>query len=337
MPNNSENIFAIGDIHGCHEELGELIRKLPLNKDSTIIFLGDYIDRGPESKKVVDDVLNLSDMFNVITLKGNHEELFLNFLAHPKEQQHMMNFVLNGGAATLASYSPDGVNHSIPLEHLEFFKRLRTHYLTDKYFFVHAGVPPDFRLDNPINTKMEEYFLWIRSSFLTHAEPWERIIIHGHSPVEDVEILPNRINLDTGCVYGHFLSALSLGDGTIYQVKKKDTPARPRQILSGTPAPRARRFVGRVPVKIIEANSEIFEFESENFNELGMLLSCKIRPAPTNFTAGKPIEGFIELSTVQRFRFKGVVVRAYQEHLQATDAGQPALKMAIKFDLLEEV
>ncbi|MCJ8277615.1 MAG: serine/threonine protein phosphatase, partial [Bdellovibrionales bacterium] len=98
---NQNRIFAIGDIHGCAEELNKLISLLPLNSEDTLVFLGDYIDRGPNSKKVVDIILDLKKNYNVICLKGNHEAMINEFIDDPSSPQAGL-FIMNGGSSTLA-------------------------------------------------------------------------------------------------------------------------------------------------------------------------------------------------------------------------------------------
>ena len=109
--------IAIGDIHGCALALESVLNAIQPGVDDRLIFLGDYVDRGPDSKGVIDTVLDLSELYRVISLKGNHEWLLEEYLAKPGNPVASSNFILNGGSATLASYSTDGATYSIPASH----------------------------------------------------------------------------------------------------------------------------------------------------------------------------------------------------------------------------
>src|SRR5438046_1705083 len=117
---SAPKLVVIGDVHGCAEELKALIHKLPLDQSTTILFLGDYVDRGPDAKSVIDTVLNLSEIYSVIPLMGNHEWLMQQYLDSPNDPVASGNFILNGGSATLASYSKDGATYDIPAAHRKF-------------------------------------------------------------------------------------------------------------------------------------------------------------------------------------------------------------------------
>ena len=119
-------IFAIGDIHGCVNELRALLNLLPLTPESTVVFLGDYIDRGGNSKGVIDTIIELRGHCRVVTLKGNHEAMFLDFLDHPGSARAGL-FICNGGSATLASYANETGRYELPSEHVAFFSRATAH------------------------------------------------------------------------------------------------------------------------------------------------------------------------------------------------------------------
>ncbi|MCB0378631.1 MAG: serine/threonine protein phosphatase, partial [Bdellovibrionales bacterium] len=213
---SSDRWIAIGDIHGCADELESLIEQLPIDDNTHLVFLGDYVDRGPNSKKVIQMVIDLKKRCDVIALKGNHEAMMLDFLKDPSSVSAGL-FILNGGSATLASYSTGSEKFHIPDDHLEFLESLKFYHETDDYFFVHAGVP-DVPL-NKIDIKKHSLdLIWIRSAFHTSTFQWDKVIVHGHTVVEQVEMLENRINLDTGCVFQGRLSALDLSDRQLYQV-----------------------------------------------------------------------------------------------------------------------
>src|SRR4051812_16573164 len=137
---DTKSLFAIGDVHGCAEELRALIQKLPLRRDSLVVFLGDYIDRGPDSRGVVDTILELQQYCRVVCLLGNHELMLREFL-DGSDPRRVARFIYNGGSATLASYADhDGV-FVMPQDHRDFYDALLYHYVVGEHCFVHAGLP----------------------------------------------------------------------------------------------------------------------------------------------------------------------------------------------------
>ena len=237
--------YAIGDIHGCYNLLVKIIslieQDLDNNNNNILIFLGDYIDRGPESKKVIDLLIKTQKKYKTIFLKGNHEDLLLRFINNP---QKCSLLVINGGLPTLNSYGVDtsvidinnNINNNsqiyenihkeflnkIPKSHLNFFiNTLELYYETDKYFFAHAGV----RSNIPLNKQKAEDLLWIREPFLSESINYEKIIIHGHSITPKVDIHKHRIGIDTGAYHSGELTAIKLIDNKfsfLSTKKKKD-------------------------------------------------------------------------------------------------------------------
>jgi len=298
-------VFAVGDIHGCAFELKQLIKKLPLDKNSTLVFLGDYIDRGPDSKEVIETILKLRQQYRVYTLMGNHEAMLLEFLADPSSAMAGF-FVLNGGSATLASYVTEGSQYEIPQTHLDFYKNLHLLYESDEHFFVHAGIP-----NIPIaQINPDEHFeslLWMRQPFLSSTYVWGKTVVHGHTPRQQVTISANRINMDTGCVYGGYLSAMEVYSRTLYQVAaRKEIP---KVFLKEDPqySRVAKRFVGSIPVHI-DIQGQIREFATLNYNEFGLLL---LDPSSKDiqFQVGEIIEGVITAALHKTIAFEGEVVR----------------------------
>ena len=217
-------IYAIGDIHGrvdLLEMLGTRIdrdadRERP--KEIIEIYLGDYIDRGPNSSRVIDWLLKRQQDRNVLFLRGNHELVLEEFLA---KESTLKDWHQIGGFETLASYGVDYVllhdNYNeteirrefaarFPPEHRQFLNGLATTIDLGAYFFVHAGVRPGVRLDE----QAESDCLWIRDEFLEHEDDFGHIVVHGHSPVLAPELLPNRINLDTAAYATGRLSCLKI-------------------------------------------------------------------------------------------------------------------------------
>jgi calcineurin-like phosphoesterase family protein len=217
--------YVIGDIHGCVAELSRLIEALPLVKGDRVIFLGDYIDRGPDSRAVVSYLLTLRqerDSIELVFLKGNHEDMLLSFLGH--SGQHGEMFLANGGKATLASYGiePDEANTenasaAIPSDHLGFFQGLENCYATDSFLCVHAGINPQKSLAEQSN---EELF-WIRNTFIYRAHTLPYTVLFGHTPQPTVFFdLPYKIGLDTGLVYGNMLTCLELDEKVLFQISR---------------------------------------------------------------------------------------------------------------------
>ena len=215
--------FVIGDIHGCADELRYLIDGLPVRPDDEIIFLGDYIDRGPDSCGVVSFLIKLKDQLTenrLVFLKGNHEDMLLSYLK--LSGQHGKMFLLNGGNATVESYgvsaeisSPDRLSAAIPPDHLAFYQALVNWYVTEPYFCVHAGV-------NPLKTlpeQTDEELLWIRHPFLSSSHVLPYTILFGHTPQHSVLYdLPYKIGLDTGLVYGNMLTCFDTDEKVLYQI-----------------------------------------------------------------------------------------------------------------------
>ncbi len=205
----NNRIFVIGDIHGCIDKLENLMAKLPINwaKDN-ILFLGDYIDRGAQPKDVVQFIIELKKTHGekVICLKGNHEEMFLDFLNGGELSEPFLSY---GGDKTLLSYnlsaSDKGAGReAISPSHFDFFSNLKINYSTDRFFMVHAGVKPNV----PLSLQKEEDMLWIRDKFIRSRFDWGKRIIFGHTVFETPLIQENKIGIDTGAVYGGMLTCL---------------------------------------------------------------------------------------------------------------------------------
>jgi serine/threonine protein phosphatase 1 len=187
-------LLAVGDIHGCLEPLRRLLNLVQPKPQDTIIFLGDYVDRGPDSRGVIDFLLKFARLFpKTVFLKGNHEAMFLDYLqGGPKSP-----FLQNGGISTLASYT-----EGISPEHLAFLRDLRLYHQTEAHIFAHAGLLPG----RPLPEQLEEDLLWIREEFLRSDYDWGKTIVFGHTPWPEPLLKTNRIGLDTGAVYGRKLT-----------------------------------------------------------------------------------------------------------------------------------
>jgi serine/threonine protein phosphatase 1 len=210
-------IFAIGDIHGCISQLDRLVAQLDIDAgDDTLVFIGDYIDRGPDPKGVVDYIIDIRRSFrNVVCLSGNHEDMFLNYCLDRRDEKLYM---ANGGMVTLESYrfTREGTEELIlPESHREFFASLRTYYETDDYIFVHAGLRPGI----PLDRQDREDLLWIRFEFINSLYNFGKTVIFGHTPssLSKPLIDKNKIGIDTGAVYGGKLTCIELPEMKVYQ------------------------------------------------------------------------------------------------------------------------
>jgi serine/threonine protein phosphatase 1 len=221
-------LYAIGDIHGrldLLDQLLELIRGDQVGRPEApviLIFLGDYIDRGPDSKGVVDRLIEgFPEAYSSVFLKGNHEDLLLSFVHDPTPN---LSWLRNGGDAALLSYGVDQATISraflgyaeevaeaaaafralLPAGHLEFYQSLQTSWRFGDYFFVHAGVSPEA----PLEEQKEEDLLWIREPFLSSTRDFGAVVVHGHTPTRFPQDFGNRIALDTYAVRTGKLTAV---------------------------------------------------------------------------------------------------------------------------------
>lgn len=205
-------VFAIGDIHGRRDLLDELLstveqfRKTSAAQEEYLIFLGDYIDRGPDSKGVLDLLLGVSGRPFPVFLRGNHDQTLLDFLKDPIVYRTWRNY---GGGQTLLSYgvmpprfddpkefaeARDKFLANCPGSHISFLENSELYYELGDYLFVHAGVRPGIAVDR----QDAHDLLWIRDPFLSSDHIFDRVVVHGHSPSEAPVCRPNRLGLDTG-------------------------------------------------------------------------------------------------------------------------------------------
>jgi serine/threonine protein phosphatase 1 len=205
--------YAIGDIHGSLDMLLQLLARCQAHAAATpvtFVFLGDYIDRGQNSAGVVRAVMDLqADMpGRVITLKGNHEAMALQVLDGALAPKSWLN---QGGDETLQSYGVASVR-GLPDDHVQWLRSLRTSFDDGRRFFVHAGIDPH----RPLEAQDEHDLIWIREPFLSDRRDYGRLIVHGHTPLETArpDLRSNRLNLDTGAVYGGPLTAAIFDDET---------------------------------------------------------------------------------------------------------------------------
>jgi serine/threonine protein phosphatase 1 len=222
----SPRVFAFGDIHGCNSELNILLDALRSRHHATkadqFVFIGDYVDRGPDSKGVIDTLLAWKAEFpKTIFLKGNHEDMLLGFLGMGGSSAEV--YLINGGAEFFKSYGiePTGplseVAKSLPPAHLQFLTSLELGVSIGEFLFVHAGINPALGLQE----QKPHDLMWIRGDFIPVEHNVGKTVVFGHTPFADVMLhMPYKIGIDTGLVYGNLLSAVELVDGTVFQVDR---------------------------------------------------------------------------------------------------------------------
>lgn len=217
-----QRIYAVGDIHGRSDLLeamaGLIARDLATRPgpEATTIFLGDYVDRGPESSKVIDQLVRGDFPTPIVTLRGNHEEILSGLLTGDVDVAYHDQL---GGSATLASYGLDSVAYAwaskaeravmieaIPLEHCDFLDGLWLSETVGDYFFCHAGARPGIALDR----QSAEDLMWIRDDFLRSSYDFGKVIVHGHTPARTPLVRPNGIGIDTHAFASGILTALVL-------------------------------------------------------------------------------------------------------------------------------
>jgi serine/threonine protein phosphatase 1 len=220
----NERVYVVGDIHGRLDLLDRMIKKIEWDleenpvDDALTVTLGDYVDRGPESRGVLDRLACNPFPTTYIALKGNHEVLLEAFLRDPMVASQWRRF---GGVETLHSYgvsisaimigkgfdeASDKFRKSIPEKHFQFLRSLKLSLPIGQYFLCHAGVRPGI----PLEHQRTEDLLWIREEFMNSNISFGKIVVHGHTPVASPEVLPTRINIDTGAFATGRLTCLVL-------------------------------------------------------------------------------------------------------------------------------
>jgi serine/threonine protein phosphatase 1 len=218
-----QRVYAVGDIHGRLDLFEQLLQRIEEDNarrgpaETTLILLGDLVDRGPESRGVVDRAMQLVQTGKVRVLAGNHEEMLLTSIESDEALRH---FLRHGGKETLFSYGlppeeysrstlpelRERMNALVPAEHVAFFRAMEDRIAIGDYLFVHAGVRPEV----PVEQQTTSDLRWIRREFLDHAQWHGHMIVHGHTITEEPEALPNRIGIDTGAYASGRLTALGL-------------------------------------------------------------------------------------------------------------------------------
>jgi serine/threonine protein phosphatase 1 len=226
-------LYAVGDIHGELALLDELLAKLELGDGDRLVFLGDYVDRGPDAHGVVERLLGVRERVPCTFLLGNHESMFLDFLGFRDERYFGGDaFLSNGGDRTLASYGwfdalRTGEKFELPAAHRDFFERCVLWHQDGDYLFVHAGLAESTLKSGDPNYALRrsrpEDLLWNRTTGdLPHK--LGLTLVYGHTPRHDFEVRwnpPFSIGIDTGAVYGGPLTAIRLPDETILQSRRR--------------------------------------------------------------------------------------------------------------------
>lgn len=225
-----ERLYVFGDVHGRWDLLTRLfaaverdLENSPTAQRAIVVGLGDYVDRGPDTKKVIETLIERSAMPTpIVSLRGNHEEVLLQFLDDPV--RHGERWLAVGGSATLRSYDVptqatgkrdlpglrQGLIERLPPAHLMFLQGLPIIHLSGDYLFVHAGV----RLGRSLAGQDAADLLWIRNGFSDRDLPFEKMVVHGHTPIQAPFLGLHRINLDTGAYFSGRLTCLVLEDDT---------------------------------------------------------------------------------------------------------------------------
>lgn len=212
-------ILAVGDIHGCFRSLSLLAETVPFTDEDLVVTLGDYVDRGPDSKSVVEWVMQRTELGRCLPLQGNHEIMMLAALTGRMPMQHWLQF---GGREALDSYAPSGRRGSsddVPLEHLRFLhSQLHWYYETDSHIFVHAGLAPDV----PMEEQQERDLFWERFDFIAPHNSGKKIVC-GHTAQKSG--VPDDVGfavcIDTW-VYGQgWLTCLDVASGEYWQANEE--------------------------------------------------------------------------------------------------------------------
>ncbi len=210
-----QKTFVIGDIHGQLAMLENLMAKIPWrpSKD-TLVFLGDYVDRGPDSRGVVDYLLRLKTTSSkIICILGNHEKMLLDYLSG----NNMELYIANGGGATLRAYGldPYGLEPSVekmPNDHMAFYASLKLYLELEDYYLLHAGLRPGV----PIERQAVMDMTWIREPFISSPYDFGKKVIFSHTPFEEPFVMGNKIGIDTGAAYGMRLCCVELPSERFY-------------------------------------------------------------------------------------------------------------------------
>lgn len=221
----ADSFIVVGDIHGCLKSLEALMRELEPHADRTHVFLGDYIDRGPDSYGVVEYLLEFSRGHDCVFLRGNHEQMLIDALMEG-DAESWAHWLHNGGTLTMDSYRRHGLSPMEARGHADFYVSTEMYFDTPGYLFVHGGVNPFLSVERNLAATDPYEFLWERRHLDMDAPKWEKTVVFGHTPMQKPLLRPPMVGLDTGCVfadrgYGK-LSALLLPEMRVIDCTCKD-------------------------------------------------------------------------------------------------------------------
>jgi serine/threonine protein phosphatase 1 len=222
-------IYAIGDIHGRADLLRTMLETIEQHRSGCpidrmiLVFLGDYVDRGPSSREVLDLLVACGRRHESVFLKGNHESLMWSFL---QDSAVLDGWRTCGGLETLVSYGlrpsfnpnegdkrdlAEQFVRAVPTTHVKFLQSLQLFFICGEFLFVHAGIRPNL----PLEKQKERDLLWIREEFLEYEKEFQFFVVHGHTPVREPEIRPNRLNIDTGAFATGRLTCIAIEGSAI--------------------------------------------------------------------------------------------------------------------------
>jgi serine/threonine protein phosphatase 1 len=230
--------YAVGDVHGCYKSLKKLVEDiLGIGKEDELYFVGDFIDRGPAGKEVIDYVISLQkEGYQVQAVRGNHEEMLIDAYLYRTPDKYML-WMFNGAEATLNSYGiethkyrDEAALYELPESHVDFMRKLPYYIELDDYFIVHAGI--NFKAEDPF--KDTRSMVWCRDCYNDLSLSGNRSMVHGHTPLPLKQIQSmaerkgeNQLNIDAGCVYKGYakmgnLVALDLDNRKVYHTENMD-------------------------------------------------------------------------------------------------------------------
>ena len=214
-----QRVYAVGDVHGCldrlvalHEMIGTDLTERPTDS-AVLVHLGDYVDRGPDSARVIERLIRFSTTHQLIPLRGNHEHMMLAALVSSDTETTEL-WLANGGADSLLSWGvprsaqPREWPNYLPIPHLLFLRDLAVCHEAGGYLFVHAGIRPGI----PLERQSRHDLMWIREPFLSSKVTFGPVVVHGHTPRQEPVVRSNRIGIDTGAVMGGVLTCAVLED-----------------------------------------------------------------------------------------------------------------------------
>ena len=220
-------LIAVGDLHGCARTLGALLELLAPTVDDHLVFIGDYVDRGPNSREVLDRLVALEKAARAgdgpacTFLRGNHDQMMLDYI--DSGGRNLVLWRMNGGLSTIANYVTPGGDLAVPEDHLDFLRRTEILFETEDFVFVHAGLDPDLTIAENVADADPRVALWTREHLDADLSLWEKTVVCGHTPVAVPIDRPPLIAIDTGAVYAHVrglgtLTAVRLPERVFEQV-----------------------------------------------------------------------------------------------------------------------